>query len=119
VLPGRWLRVTPAAVAAALLLSGCSSGSGVVEGHVLIFSPGGVHPGSTTTVPIARFTSTVEAKRDGRVVASDTVLPGHRFRFVLPPGNYTFTATGAYNCGALVSVNAGRRSTVDVRCVEP
>jgi len=113
----RWSWVAPVVVTAALILSGCGSGSGVVQGHVLIFSPV-PHVGSTT-VPIARFTSTVEAKKGDRVVAHERVLRGNQFRFTLPAGEYELTATGAYNCRASVTVRAGRTMTADVRCVEP
>ena len=120
-MPSRWLWVTPAAKAAALSLSGCSSGSGVIQGHVLVFSPVPTPPGSTatTTLPIARFTSTVEAKRGGRVVARERIPPGRQFRFTLPSGPYDLTAFGAYNCGASATVSAGETENVDVRCVEP
>lgn len=77
------------------------------------------HPGSTTSVPVARFTTTVEAKKGGRVIARERVLPGRRFRFDLSPGAYELTASGAYNCAASATVRSGETTNVDVRCVEP
>jgi hypothetical protein len=105
-------------VVGAVVLCGCSSAPGSVQGHVLIFSPV-PHPGSTTTLPVAHFPTQVEAKAQGRVVATQGVPPGKEFHLALPPGAYTFDVVGVYNCVARATVRSGEIANTDVRCVEP
>ena len=114
----RNLVIASVAVILALSAEGCSSTVGQVQGHVLVFSPV-PHPGSTTTMPVARFQSTVVVKQGNRAVAKQEVLPGARFHFSLAPGNYDFTATGVPFCHASGMIVAGRTTNVNVRCVEP
>jgi hypothetical protein len=91
----------------------------MIEGYVLIFGPVVPPPGSTTTRPIASFTTTVEAKQEGKVFASERIGPGEEFHLGLPVGSYHLTASGVPFCEATATVTEGRTTHVDVRCVEP
>ena len=100
------------------LAAGCGNSDGLVRGHVLVLSPVD-HPGSTTTVPVARFPSTVLVEQGKRFVARQEVVPGAQFHFSLPSGFYDFTATGVPFCHASATIVAGQVTIVNVRCVEP
>lgn len=111
-------------VLAATTLSACGGvGTGVLRGQVLVFSP--VHvlgspPASTR--PTARFAITVEAKMHGRLVASQRVLPGGAFRFVLAPGSYVVSISQEVvpgNCGTPVTIRSGHTTNMDVQCSLP
>jgi len=114
----RTLVIASVGIVFALSAEGCSSTVGQVRGHVLVFSPV-AHPGSTTTLPVARFQSTVVVKQGKRIVAKQEVLPGAQFRFPLAPGVYDLTATGIPFCHSSATVVAGQTTNVNVRCVEP
>jgi hypothetical protein len=115
----RWnLMMAPAAFFLVLSAAGCANSDGQVRGHVLVFSPV-AHPGSTTTVPVARFSSTVLVEQGKQVVARQTVVPGGQFHFSLASGSYDFRATGVPFCHASGTIVAGRAIVVNVRCVEP
>ena len=114
----RCLIIASVAIVFALLTESCSTSKGLVQGHVLVFAPV-PHPGSTTTLPIARFRTTVEARHGSQTVARQEVAPGAQFHFSLSPGSYEFTASGAPFCSASATIVAGQTTNVNVRCVEP
>jgi hypothetical protein len=68
-----------------LLVSACSSEvgvvrvqTGVVQGFVRVFGGGPIEP---TPLPISPFSARVQVRTNGRVVASQQTLPGHKFHF--------------------------------------
>jgi hypothetical protein len=116
---GRWcILITAVLALLALSTEGCSDSTGIVQGQVLVFSPV-PHPGTTTTLPVARFESTVEAQHGAQIVAREQVAPGAQFRFSLATGTYDLTATGVPFCHARATIVAGQTINVNVRCVEP
>jgi len=114
----RWCLLAAAMSLLALATEGCSASTGIVQGHVLVFGAAR-HPGETTTLPVARFQSTVEAEQGKQIAARQQVGPGAAFHFSLAPGVYNLTATGVPFCHAQVRVTAGQTTKANVRCVEP
>jgi hypothetical protein len=115
---GHWLRLIVVVAVIALSTGACGSATGIAQGRVLVFGPV-PHPGVTTTLPVARFSSTVEAKSAALTVARDKVPPGAQFHFVLAPGAYVLSVAGVPFCRAQIKIVAGRTSQENVRCVEP
>ena len=113
-----WLQLIVVVAAIALSTEGCGSATGIAQGRVLVFSPV-PHPGVTTTLPVARFSSTVVAKSATLVVARDKVPPGAQFHFVLAPGSYVLSVAGVPFCRSHIRIVAGRTSQENVRCIEP
>ena len=74
---------------------------------------------TTTTLPLARGTSTVQARSDGKVVAVQMVPSGGQFHFVLPPGTYNLGVSQDTTCHARVALRSGRPTHVNVICAEP
>jgi len=107
-----------ALVVLAVSLGACGSGVGVVRGHVLVFPAKHVNF-PPKAGPIARFTTTVEAKSTGQTEARQVVPPGHQFDFTLPSGTYTLDVVGIDTCPASLTIRAEHTIHVDVRCVEP
>lgn len=110
-------------VVAGATLSACAgSGTGVLQGQVLVFSPV-VSPGKPPDLrPTASFTTTVEAKMHGRLVASQRVLPGGVFRIALNPGSYVVGISQEVvpgNCDAPVTIHSHHTTDMDVRCSLP
>jgi hypothetical protein len=102
----------------AVSLGGCSGSTGIVQGRMLVF--GAAHdPGVATTLPVARFQSTVLVEQGKRVVARHKVVLGARFHFSVAAGVYDLTATGVPFCHAQVRVTAGQTIKANVRCGEP
>jgi hypothetical protein len=114
----RWFQVVAVVTAVALSTEGCGISTGNVQGRVLVFGPV-PHPGVTTTLPISRFLSTVEAGDGKQIVARDRVLPGAQIHFVLAPGVYVLSVAGVPFCRTQVRIVAERTTKVNVRCVEP
>jgi len=102
-----WFQLIAVVVAIAVSTEGCGSSTGIVQGRVLVF------------LPIARFSSTVEAARGKRIVARERVLPGAQFHFVLAPGTYVLSVTGVPFCRTQIRIVAERTTEAYVRCVEP
>jgi len=121
----RKLTILPILVlAAASTLSACAGESpGVVQGQILVFNPV-VHPGTqpTSTPPTASFTTSVDARAHGNLVASQRVLPGESFRFALPPGSYVLSISQEVepgDCDTTVTIRSGHTTDLDVRCSLP
>ena len=113
-----WLQLIVVVAAIALSTDACASATGIAQGRVLVLGPV-PHPGVTTTLPMARFSSTVEAKSATLIVARDEVLPRGQFHFVLAPGAYVLSVAGVPFCRTQIRIVAGRTSQGNVRCVEP
>lgn len=107
----------------ALVMAGCSqTASASVQGYVVRYGP--VAPASpfvatTTTLPLARGTSTVQARSDGKVVAVQKVPSGGQFHFVLPPGTYNLIVIQDMTCHAQVALRSSTTTRANIRCVEP
>ncbi len=113
-----WLQLIVVAAAIAVSTDACASATGTAQGRVLVFGPVPQSRG-TTTLPVARFSSTVEAKSATLIVGREKVLPGAQFHFVLAPGAYVLSVAGVPFCRTPIRIVAGRTSQENVRCVEP
>ena len=95
----------------ALLLTGCGSQTGSVEGSILARSPvAGFQPlGFSSTVDL-------QARSNGRLVKSERVSPRKGFHFTAPPGNYKVVVVGLRKCAKDVVVKSGQSLTSNIRC---
>ena len=102
----------------ALALAACTSQSGSVQGYVVRYGPVAPMGTTTTTLPLARSTSTVEAKSGGKTAAVQKVPPGGQFHFSLPPGDYQLSVVEDPLCSGHVSITSGQSVRANVVCVD-
>jgi hypothetical protein len=102
-----------------LALSSCGSSTASVQGYVVDYGAAAPIGTTTTTLPLAGMTATVQAKSAGKVVAVQKVPPGGQFHFVLPPGTYTFRVIEYMFCDGHVTLHSGTTTHINVVCVEP